>query len=224
MVRFMSEEISNTVEEYLEAIFRLQEICGVAKTSDLVAMLKVSPGTVTNMIEKLKKRSLITHEPYRGVQLTEKGRKIAISVLRKHRLLERLLTDLLEVEWDKSHEIACSLEHGVNDYVINKIERILGFPKTCPHGNPIPAEHGKMPSEEASPLIEAGVGEKVVITRISREDEIFLQYLDRVGIRPGKNVEIIDKTPLNDLIVIKLNGRSQPLSKEVASCIMIRRT
>lgn len=219
----MSGEISDTIEEYLEAIFRLQELHGVARTSDLVAMLKVSPGTVSNTIERLKRSSLVTHEPYRGVQLSEEGRKIAISVIRRHRLLERLLTDLLEVEWSKVHEIACNLEHWVNDYVIKRIECILGFPKTCPHGNPIPTEHSEIFSDEAQPLMNVNVGEKVVIARVSKEEGALLQYLERVGIRPGKSIEVVERTPLNDLVIVKLNGRVQALSREVASFIMVRK-
>lgn len=219
----MPGEVSDTMEEYLEAIFRLQERYGVARTGDIVAMLKVSPGTVTNTIDKLKKSSLIVHEPYRGVQLTGEGRRIAIGVIRRHRLLERLLTDLLGIEWYKVHEIACSLEHWVNDHIINKIERILGFPRTCPHGNPIPTENNEIFSEEAQSLMEVNVGERVVIARIDEEEFNLLRYLDRIGIRPEKSIEVIDKTPLNDLILIRLEGKIHPLSREVASSIMIRR-
>ena len=222
-MRPLSLGVSDVIEEYLEAIYRLQERSGVAKTNDLVSMLKVTPGTVTNTIERLEKKLLIIHEPYRGVQLTDEGRRIAINVIRKHRLLERLLTDILEVDWDKVHEIACSLEHWITEDVVRKIERTLGYPKKCPHGNPIPDESGEILSEEAQPLTEFEVGDRGIISRVIEEKTEFLQYLSRIGIRPEKHVEIIDKAPLGDPITIKVNGSVQALSRKMALLIMARR-
>lgn len=216
-------KISNVVEEYLETIFRLQERSGIARTSDLVAMLGVAPGTVTNTIERLERELLITHEPYRGVQLTDRGREIALSVIRRHRLLECLLTDLLEVEWEKSHEIACSLEHWIGEDVAKKIERILGYPKTCPHGNPIPTSLGDMHEEEASPLTSFEIGERGVVVKIIEEESEFLRYLSGLGIRPNKHIEVVEKAPLSDPITIKIDGKIRALSHRVASLIMIRK-
>ncbi|MEM2875360.1 MAG: metal-dependent transcriptional regulator, partial [Candidatus Bathyarchaeia archaeon] len=134
----MPTKISSIVEEYLETIFRLQERSGVARTSALIKALNVSPGTVTNTVERLERGCFIIHEPYRGVKLTEKGQRIALKIVRKHRLLERLLTDILNVAWERVHDAACQLEHNLSDEIVKKIEKVLGHPKTCPHGNPIP--------------------------------------------------------------------------------------
>ncbi|MFB0502553.1 MAG: metal-dependent transcriptional regulator, partial [Candidatus Bathyarchaeia archaeon] len=109
--------VSSVIEEYLEVIYRLQERSGVARTLELAEMLNVAPGTITNTVERLEKESLIVHEPYKGVRLTEKGRGIALRMVRKHRLSERLLTDILDVEWDKVHDAACQLEHGISDEI-----------------------------------------------------------------------------------------------------------
>ncbi|MEM1580972.1 MAG: metal-dependent transcriptional regulator [Candidatus Bathyarchaeia archaeon] len=219
----MSAKVSNVIEEYLEAIYRLQERSGVARTNDLVLMLNVAPGTVTNTIERLEKKLLITHEPYRGVQLTGEGRRIALNVVRKHRLLERLLTDLLEVEWDKVHEIACNLEHWVTEDIARKIERVLGYPKTCPHGNPIPSENGEITGEETHPLTEFKIGERGIIAKVIEEGSEFLQYMGRLGVKPEKYIEIIDKAPLSDPITIKIDGKIQALSQKTASLIMVRK-
>ncbi|MBS7615514.1 metal-dependent transcriptional regulator, partial [Candidatus Bathyarchaeota archaeon] len=109
----MEQEVTFVIEEYLEAIYRLQEKNKAARTNDLVKMLNVAPGTVTNTVERLERESYITHVPYKGVKLTEKGNSIALQVLRRHRLSERLLTDILHIDWDKVHEAACRLEHGI---------------------------------------------------------------------------------------------------------------
>jgi len=101
------------------------------------------PGSVTNTIQHLKKRGLVKHKPYRGVTLTAKGEKIALNILRRHRLAERLLTDVLNAEWSSVHEDACKLEHALTREVVTLLERKLGYPKSCPHGNPIPSENGK---------------------------------------------------------------------------------
>ncbi|MEM1673951.1 MAG: metal-dependent transcriptional regulator [Candidatus Bathyarchaeia archaeon] len=212
------------MEEYLEVIYRLQERYGVAKTGDLVDMLGVSPGTVTNTIERLEKMLLVIREPYKGVQLTEKGKKIALNIIRRHRLLERLLFDILGVEWCKVHELACNLEHWINDYVAKKIENILGFPKKCPHGNPIPTEDGKIFEEVEHPLFEVNVGERAKISRILKEEGATLSYLEGIGVEPEKIIEVMEKSPLNDLIIIKVNGGVRTLSREVASLIMVRKT
>jgi len=220
----LTAEVSSVIEEYLEAIYRLQERYGVARTGDLVSMLGVSPGTVTNTIERLDRMLLVVHKPYRGVQLTEEGRRIALNVIRRHRLLERLLVDVLGVEWCKAHELACSLEHWINDNITKKIENILGSPKKCPHGNPIPTEGGKIPKEDECLLFEVSVGERVVVSRILEEGHVTLSYLERVGVKPESLIEIIERSPLNDLITVRVDGKVHAISRGVTSLIMVRRT
>ena len=125
----MSEEVTAVIEEYLEGIYRLQEKSGVARTSEIVKLLQVVPGTVTNTVERLEKEGLVTHEPYKGVKLTEKGRKIALNVIRRHRLSERLLTDILRVKWSEAHKAACRLEHAIIHEIVKPLEKALGHPR-----------------------------------------------------------------------------------------------
>jgi len=125
----VSEEISAVIEEYLECIFKLQEKSGVARTSDIVKSLGVVPGTVTNTVEWLEKEGLVTHKPYKGVKLTEKGRKIALQVIRRHRLSERLLTDILNMKWDKAHDAAGENEEARYPAPIGLSPSILGIPR-----------------------------------------------------------------------------------------------
>ena len=219
----MTVEVTSAMEEYLEIIYKLQEKSGVATTSDLVKSLKVAPGTVTNTIARLEKESLVIHKPYRGVKLTEKGRRIALRMIRKHRLSERLLTDLLNVEWEKVHEAACKLEHSISDEIAKRIEKVLGHPKTCPHGNPIPTECGGIIEESSKPLSEFNMGEKGVIAKITDERRELLEYLNSLEVRPDKIVEIIDKAPFGGPITIRIEGKSHALSREIASLIELRK-
>ena len=138
----MTENVTSQTEDFLQAVYRLQERTGVARTGELVKTLKVVPGTVTNTVERLERRGLVTHEAYRGVKLTDKGRSIALRVLRRHRLSERLLSDILGIEQNRVHEAACRLEHGVTNEVAKNIEKVLEWPRTCPHGKPIPTGCG----------------------------------------------------------------------------------
>ena len=220
----VSEEISAVIEEYLECIFKLQEKSGVARTNDIVKSLGVVPGTVTNTVEWLEKEGLVTHKPYKGVKLTEKGRKIALQVIRRHRLSERLLTDILHMEWDKVHDAACKLEHSITDEIIKPLEKTLGHPKTCPHGNPIPTKCGGIIEEESQPLTALNEREQGTIVKIAEEKADLLRYLGIMGLVPGASLEVVGKAPFNGPIVIKVGRTNRALSCEVASIIKVKRT
>ena len=220
----VSEEISAVVEEYLECIFKLQEKSGVARTNDIVKSLGVVPGTVTNTVEWLEKEGLVTHKPYKGVKLTEKGRKIALQVIRRHRLSERLLTDILHMKWDKVHDAACKLEHSITDEIIKPLEKTLGHPKTCPHGNPIPTKCGGIIEEESQPLTALNEREQGTIVKITEEKADLLRYLDTMGLVPGASLEVVGKAPFNGPITIKVGRTNRALSREVASIIKVKRT
>jgi DtxR family Mn-dependent transcriptional regulator len=219
----MIVEVSDVVEEYLEVIYRLQEKTGAARTSDLVRMLNVAPGTVTNTVERLEKESLIVHEPYRGVKLTEKGLRLALSVVRKHRLSECLLRDVLDVEWDKVHDAACQLEHGISDEIAKKIEKALGYPKTCPHGNPIPTECGGIIEGNFQPLSKFNVREKGLIVKITDENPDLLQYLSTLGIKPETYLKVVEKAPFEGPITVRVDGKDHALSSEIAASIKVRK-
>jgi DtxR family Mn-dependent transcriptional regulator len=220
----VSEEISAVIEEYLECIFKLQEKSGVARTNDIVKSLGVVPGTVTNTVEWLEKEGLVTHKPYKGVKLTEKGRKIALQVIRRHRLSERLLTDILHMKWDKVHDAACKLEHSITDEIIKPLEKTLGHPKTCPHGNPIPTKCGGIIEEESQPLTALNEREQGTIVKITEEKADLLRYLDTMGLVPGASLEVVGKAPFNGPITIKVGRTNHALSREVASIIKVKRT
>ncbi len=216
-------EVSPIVEEYLEAIYRLEEKDQVASTGELVRRLSVAPGTVTNTVERLERERLVKHVPYRGVKLTAKGRRLALRVLRRHRLAERLLTELLEIDWHKAHAYACKLEHSLPDEVLSRIEEILDYPKTCPHGNPIPSGKGQVREEAAKSLLEASLGEPVSVVKIEEESEDRLHYFEGLGIVPGVKLTIEEKAPFDGPITVRIRGVSRALGRSLASTIRVKR-
>ena len=216
-------EVTQVVEEYLEGIYRLQEKSGVARTSDIVKLLQVVPGTVTNTVERLEKEGMLEHEPYKGVKLTDKGRKIALDVIRRHRLSERLLTDFIRVDWDKAHDAACKLEHSITDDVIKKLEKALGHPKTCPHGNPIPTACGGIVEEKSEPLSAFDSKESGVIVKIKDETPEVLEYIAALGLLPGASIEIVERAPFDGPMTVKVGGANHALSLSMASIIWVKR-
>ncbi len=224
MVKLIVQEVTEVIEEYLEAIYKLEEKSGAARTSDIVKNVRVVPGTVTNTVERLEKEGYVTHVPYKGVKLTEKGRKVALQVVRRHRLSERLLTDILHVGWDKSHDAACKLEHGMTEEVMKPLEKALKHPKTCPHGNPIPTKCGGIMEEKSRPLVDLNKRERGKIVKITDEKSDLLQYLNSLGLIPGASVEVVEKAPFEGPITLKIGESSFALSLAIASIIQVKRT
>lgn len=214
-------KISPAIEEFLEAIYKLQKENGSAKTTKLAKSLNVALGTVTNTIEKLERLNLIIHTAYKGIKLTKKGEAIALSVIRRHRLSERLLTDFLCLEWDEVHEKACLIEHGISDEVASLIEKKLNYPKTCPHGNPIPTQDGQIEEEkELTLLTELKPQEKFTIVKITEEKGDLLKHLKKHHLIPGASAEV---KFLNDLILINVNGETCCLTRQIASKIWVKK-
>ncbi|MBO3832433.1 MAG: metal-dependent transcriptional regulator [Candidatus Brockarchaeota archaeon] len=216
-----SEEVTPVVEEYLECIYRLQEKEGMARTSSIVKSLRVAPGTVTNTVEKLEEEGLVTHVSYRGVKLTEKGRRIALQVVRRHRLSERLLVDILKMDWERVHETACRLEHSLTDEVVKHLEKALNYPKTCPHGNPVPNEQGKVFEEETQPLSELAEGELGVIVKVVEEKPELLISLKKHGLVPGAVVRVL-KSVSGEQVGFEVDGEKGVLSLSLASLIRVK--
>ncbi|MGQ9479668.1 MAG: metal-dependent transcriptional regulator [Thermoproteota archaeon] len=215
-------EVTAVVEEYLECIYRLQEREGVARTNSLIKCLKVAPGTVTNTVERLERDGFVNHVSYRGVRLTEKGRRIALKVIRRHRLSERLLVDLLKMEWSMVHEAACRLEHSLTNDVEEHLERILSHPKTCPHGNPIPGRGGEVFEERLRPLSSLEIEERGVVAKFVDEDPGVLNYFRNLRIILGVSLTIIEKPAFDNLIKIRVGREDHTLSRDLASTIWVR--
>jgi len=219
----LTEKVTSQTEEFLESIYRLQERNGIARTSELVKMLKVVPGTVTNTVERLEKRGLVIHETYKGVRVTEKGRSIALRVLRRHRLSERLLTDILRMKWNQVHDAACILEHGVTEEVAKSIEKVLGWPQTCPHGNPIPTRCGGIIEEKSEPLPNLQPGEKGIVMKITDENRSVLEQVERFGLKPGAHIEMLENAFPESFITVRIDQSECKINPDIASVIRVKR-
>ena len=171
----------------------------------------------------LEEKGLVVREPYKGVNLTEDGRKLALSVFRRHRLAEKLLVDMLGIGWAESHEEACRLEHSISDQVASSIQKKLDNPKTCPHGNPIPDEKGVMVPSKAEALSALENGENAVVGMIPDENAELLRYLATLGMFPGAKISIEEKAPFKGPMLVKVGSNSYPISLDVAAGIFVTR-
>jgi len=216
--------MTSTTEEYLETIYRLEQKEGAARTGEIASDLGVALGTVTNTIEHMEGEGLISHVPYRGVKLTSRGLKGALNVIRRHRLSERLLTDLIGVGWADVHAHACRLEHGLTDEIIKPLEKALKHPKTCPHGNPIPTKDGGIIEEKSEPLTGIDEREGGTIVKVTEEKADLLRYLDTMGLVPGASIYVIERAPFDGPITIKVGEAKRAISRSVASVIVVKRT
>ncbi len=217
----MSHEFQIAPEMYLKTIFTLETRTGAARTGDIAKVLRITPGSVTNTLEVLETKGLVAREPYKGVKLTEQGRKLALSVFRKHRLAERMLTDLLHLGWVEAHDEACKLEHVLSDRLVSSIEKALDSPKTCPHGNPIPDEQGTIMPLKSRALSTLEVGRGAVLTQIPEENGELLRYLEELGMLPGAKMKVEERAPFNGPITVRMRENSYALSPEVASEIYV---
>ncbi|MCW4005380.1 MAG: metal-dependent transcriptional regulator [Candidatus Bathyarchaeota archaeon] len=217
----MEKAISHEAEEYIEVIYRLQKQGGAAKTKDISNALHVVPGSVTNTIQHLENLGLVVHEPYRGAKLTYEGEKIAMDILRKHRLAERLLTDVLEADWSNVHEDACKLEHALTKNVVALLEKRLGYPKACPHGNPIPTENGVVEEKNCTPLTTADPSHGYVVESISNEESETLRQLALKCIKPGVQVKIIKHDTQHVCFLVE--GKEHRIDHSLAAVVLLRK-
>ncbi len=217
---------TSRIEEYLEAIFKLQQKTHPVSIARLAESLKLSAASVSEMIKKLKQNGLVYYTKNKGVCLTRKGENEAKKTVRRHRLSERLLTDILGYKWDEVHDEACKLEHAIGPELEEKIAESLGDPQTCPHGHGIPRQDGTLVEEKARPLSELDPGEKATIVRVFEEDSKMLHYLATLGLMPNIEVEIEEVAPFGGPLLICIKGKSgrgckYALGREVASKILV---
>ncbi|HVA37873.1 MAG TPA: metal-dependent transcriptional regulator [Candidatus Dormibacteraeota bacterium] len=212
---------AESVEEYLEAIYRLEREGPGVTTSGLASELGVSPASVSGFLKKLAGEGFLEHEPRGTATLTQKGAEVGARTLRRHRLAERLLTDVLGMAWDEVHEEACRLEHAISGRVERRLMEFLGNPKTCPHGHPIPAEDGSEATLDVAPLAQAEPGDGVRIAGVTDEVPEMLRYLREIGLLPGVSVHVVEKAPLGGPVTIAVDGRQHAISLELARTILV---
>ncbi|WP_435006198.1 metal-dependent transcriptional regulator [Tundrisphaera lichenicola] len=217
---------SLTVENYLKAIYliasRRNEGETVA-TGEIAQSLGVSPGTVTGMLKTLSEADLATYTPYEGARLSASGRRLALKVLRRHRLLELFLAQTLNMTWDEVHEEAEHMEHAASDRLIDRIDAYLGQPAVDPHGDPIPRPDGSLTEPDGTPLAHLGRGQKFRVIRVVDQDPAFLRYLTECGLDLGAEGELTENRPEAGILAFRLNDRSAALGHEAAGKILVSR-
>lgn len=215
------EAITHAMEDYLKAIYLLEEEQGRVTTQAIAEHLRVQSPSVTNMLKRLASMNLVHHRPYRGVTLTPAGRRIALEVIRHHRLLELYLTEALGYSWDTVHEEADRLEHSISEELESRIDALLGHPSADPHGHPIPTAEGELPATEATRLDQVDIGSRVTIERVSDRKPEQLRYLAALGLLPGVEVAVLDRLPFAGPVRVRVRDQEHYLSQELAQAVFV---
>ena len=212
---------SEQVENYLKQIYKLQEMEGRVSTSLLSERLQISAPSVSEMIRKLADEGSVTYTPYKGVALTSKGRTKALRIIRRHRLWELFLVEVLKYPWDEIDEEAERLEHMMSQKLENRIDEVLGYPSKDPHGDVIPTASGVVEYPSHSSLAELQPGKRAAVARVSDEDPEILQYLSKLGIRLGTKLVVKETIKFDGSLRIRIGEKQQFISSKLAKHIFV---
>lgn len=210
------------VEDYLKAIWTLQQAEAPVATSRIAERLRLTSAAVTSMMKRLADQKLVRHEPYYGVQLTAAGELEALRIIRRHRIIELFLTETLGYDWDRVHEEAERLEHAASDELIERLARLLGEPERDPHGAAIPSVSGEMDRHEHPTLAQFGPGETVRVVEVEDDRPEQLRYLGTLNLYPGAEVEVVSKAPLEGPVSLRIDGDLHVIAHSVADQIRVR--
>ncbi len=213
---------SKAIEDYTKAIYALARRGEATVTTNALAeRLGVTAGSVSEMLKKLADRGLAEHAPYRGVQLTAEGERVALAVMRHHRLLELYLTECLDVPWDRVHEEAEALEHVISEDLEARIAAKLGDPNHDPHGDPIPDADLVIDEGDTSSLASLDVGQRGVFARVSDADPEMLRYLDQRGVRLGDELEVLERQPFGGPLTVRFGDSVHVLGGALATSMRV---
>lgn len=212
-------QLSESTEMYLKAMAEFGD--RDMTIARLAERLSVTPVSANEMIKKLGEQGLVSHTPYKGVNLTKKGREVACNVLRRQRLWEVFLYEHLKIEWAKIYELACSLEHATAPEVTDSLDDFLGHPKTCPRGNPIPDEKGAFIPLDAVTLREVPIGETVTILAINATSTDVLKYLQDKHLLPGQEVTLLEAAPMEGPLTLQVDGKEVALGLLLAEFVLV---
>ncbi|MHC2991223.1 iron-dependent repressor [Pontibacter sp. HJ8] len=214
---------SFTEENYIKAIYKLsangtQEV----NTNAIAEALDTKAASVTDMLRKLSSKGIADYVKYRGVTLTESGERVALQIIRKHRLWEVFLVEKLKFNWDEVHAVAEELEHINSDLLVRRLDEFLGYPKFDPHGDPIPSENGEINQKQQKLLADMEVNDAGIVVGVNDSQPLFLQYLDKMGIYLGAKIKVIDRIPYDNSLEINLeNKKNLVVSSEVSKNIFL---
>ncbi len=214
--------ISFTEENYLKAIYHLSQ--GGQKavmTNELAEAMHTKAASVTDMVKKLSAKELIQYEKYYGAKITASGKQRALQIIRKHRLWETFLVEKLGFAWDEVHTVAEQLEHIQSPRLINKLDEFLGFPKADPHGDPIPDQQGRIKPQVLISLDQVEPGKRATVTSVKDTDADLLKYLEKIGAKPGKKIQVVSREPYDKSIEVIIEKKKIFLSVEVSKNILM---
>ncbi len=212
---------SESIEDYIKAIFQLGRDGSAVQTSALAERLAVRPASVSNMMRRLSEIGLVRYERYRGAALTAEGERMARAMVRRHRLIERFLSEFLEYPWEEVHDEAERLEHAVSARFVEALDRLLERPATDPHGAPIPASDGTMNEFDYPSLAQLRAGERATVRRVKDSDSELLRYLREAGIRPGVAIEVLERGLHGETVTVRVGGRTCFLGRSAAEGVFV---
>ncbi len=213
--------VGSSVQDYVKAIYKLSLGNKTITPTHLAERLGVSSAAVTKMVRKLQDLKLVRYARSKGLSLTPSGEKIALEVIRHHRLLELYLTEALGYSWDEVHDEAEKLEHVISEHFEDRIEKLLDYPTHDPHGAPIPTRDGDVEADEIVALSRLEPGQQAVIRQVSDKDSAMLSYLGGLGMYPGTRVEMVEKEPYGGSLRIKVSGKDHSIGSELAEKVFI---
>jgi DtxR family Mn-dependent transcriptional regulator len=216
-------ELTAAVQDYAKAIFTLESRHGAASTNDLAALLEVRPASVSGMLRKLSDLGLAEHERYRGVRLTERGRRVALEVIRHHRLVELFLVESLGMTWDEVHDEAEVLEHALSEELEELIATKLGNPTVDPHGDPIPSRELTLAETDAPSLAELDPGDTAIFVWVSDADPEMLRFLGERAIVPGTRLELVERQPFDGPLFVRAGKDVHVLGATLAGAMRVQR-
>jgi DtxR family Mn-dependent transcriptional regulator len=214
-------ELSQSIEDYLKAIYKLYEEGKPVSKSEVASALNVSAASVTNMVKKLSDLGLAEHKSYKGVRLTDQGEQAALEIVRHHRLLETYLREVMGYSWHEMHEEAERLEHHISEEFESKIDEMLGYPTHDPHGHPIPSPDGNIDFPSTKKLADAGLGQTVTVHHVDDGDPDMLDYIERIGLMPKVSLEVVEKAPFDGPLTVQIDGRKEVVGNRVANDIYV---
>lgn len=215
---------SQSVEDYLKTIYKLESEISPEKgvsTSRLAEKMGVANASVTNMLKRLSEMKMVNYESYYGSRLTETGEKIALEIIRHHRLLELYLKEILGYSWDEVHDEAEKLEHHISEQFEDKIAELLNHPTEDPHGDPIPSKDGKMPKIKLKPLHTVPLETAFIVRRVKNQNPELLRYLEKQGLIPGVKVEVLNKEPFDGPVQIRVENQTVTIANNIAEDIFV---
>lgn len=213
--------LSRAMEDYMKAIYKLHGQNKQVPTSVLAEDMGVAPASVTNMCKKLAELKLVEYEPYQGIKFTQTGQKLALEIIRHHRLIELYLAEALDVPWDQVHEEAEKLEHVISEDLEERMAAALGDPKFDPHGAPIPSRSGEVFRHESGRLVDMKVGDVLVVVEVDDANPELLRYLGELGIYPGTEITLMVQAPFEGPLTLNIGNVEYNLGYQAAKSILV---